>query len=177
MSKNLIIGIVAAIILAGGALFILNKPGSINPLSIFQNQQPSSTTPTSQTTDSSKPSTTKTTVAKPVTTVSILGIQMSANLAVSGAALKPSSVFSSTTPTLYAVVSLKNATQRTQISYIRYYGGQYVDSKVSHPSIDGAKYFHFAWALNAGQTRKVGNYSLVFYVNGKKAQTVHYSIQ
>lgn len=102
---------------------------------------------------------------------------MSTGLATSGAALKPNTVFSPTAATLYAVLSLKNATRRTQLSYIRYYEGKYVDSKVSHPSKDGAKYFHFDWALNAGKTRKIGNYSLVFYVDGKKAQTVSYSIR
>ncbi len=181
MSKKLIIGIVAVLILGGGALFILNKPTTVNPVPIVQNQQPSPTTsatsPTSATQNQPKSSATKSTVTKPVVAASILGVQMSTGLAASGAALKPSTVFSPTAPSLYAVLSLKNARQRTQLSYIRYYAGKYVDSRVSHPSKDGAKYFHFDWKLNAGQTRKVGNYSLVFYVDGKKAQTVNYSIR
>ncbi len=172
MSKNLTIGIVAVLILGGSALFILNKPATVNPVPIVQNQQPSSATPTTSPTSVTKPI-----VTKPVVVASILGVQISTGLAASGAALKPSTVFSTTTPTLYAVLSLKNATQRTQLSYIRNYNGKYVDSKVSHPSKDGAKYFHFDWTLNAGQTRKVGNYSLVFYIDGKKAQTVSYSIR
>lgn len=185
MSKNLTIGIVAVLILGGSALFILNKPATVNPVPIVQNQQPSSTTPatppTSVTKNQPKPPVTKsavtTQVTKPVVVAQILGVQMSIGLTTSGAALKSSTVFSPTTPTLYAVLSLKNATQRTQLSYIRSYEGKYVDSKVSHPSTDGASYFHFDWALNAGQTRKVGSYSLVFYVDGKKAQTLNYSIQ
>jgi hypothetical protein len=183
MSK-LIIGIVAVLVLGGGALFILNKLATVNPSPIVQNQQPSpvtsATSPTVTTQNQLKSSATKTPVTiqgtKPIA-ASILGVQMSTGLTTSGTAVKPSTVFSPTTPTFYAVLSLKNATQRTQLSYIRYYGGKYVDSKVSHPSTDGAKYFHFDWALNAGKTRKVGNYSLVFYVYGKKAQTVSYSIR
>jgi hypothetical protein len=181
MSKNLIIGIVAILLFAGGVVYVFNKPANVNPVPAVQNQKPSlgtpATSPTPATQNPPKPSATKPTATKPVATVSILGVQMSTSLTTSGTASKPSMVFSPTTPTVYAVLSLKNATQRTQLSYIRYYGGKYVDSKVSHPSIDGAKYFHFDWALNAGKTRKVGNYSLVFYVDGKKVQTVNYSIQ
>lgn len=181
MSKNLIIGIVAIVLFGGGALYILNKPTAVNPAPVVQNQQPSPSTPvTSPTTASQtqqKPSTTKTTVAKPVAPASISGVQMSSGLTTSGAALKSVATFAPTAPTIYAVLSLKNAIQRTQLSYIRYYNGKYVDSKVSHPSKDGAKYFHFDWVLNAGQTRTAGNYSLVFYVDGKKSQTVNYSIR
>ena len=185
MSKNLIIGIVAVVVLGGGAFYILNRPATVSPTPIVQNQQLAptapATSPTSATQTQTKPSATKPTTTtlgtKPVAVASIVGAQMSSGLSASGAALNPSTTFSPTAPTLYAVLSLKNATQRTQLSYIRYYNGKYVDSKVSHPSVSGAKYFHFDWKLNAGQTRNAGNYSLVFYVDGKKAQTVNYSIK
>lgn len=182
MSKNLIIGIVAVIVLGGGALFIFNKPSTVNPTPTVQNQKPSQTapvvtSPTPVTQNQPKPTVTKPSTIKPVAVASIVGVQMSTGLTASGAALTPSTTFSQTAPTLYAVLLLKNATQRTQLSYIRYYNGKYVDSKVSHPSVSGAKYFHFDWKLNAGQTRNAGNYSLVFYVDGKKAQTVNYSIK
>ena len=185
MSKNLIIGIVAVIVLTGGAIYMFQRPSAVSPAPVVQNSQPSptapATSPTSATQNQPKPSTTKPTGTtqgtKPVAPAQIVSAQMSTALAASGAALKPSTVFSPTSPTLYAVLTLKNAKQLTQLSYIRYYEGKYVDSKVSHPSKDGAVYFHFDWALNAGKTRKVGNYSLVFYVDGKKAQTVNYSIR
>lgn len=182
MSKNLIIGIVAVIALGGGALFIFNKPSTVNPTPTVQNQKPSQTapvvtSPTPVTQNQPKQTVTKPSTIKPVAVASIVGVQMSTGLTTSGAALTPSTTFSQTAPTLYAVLLLKNAIQRTQLSYIRYYNGKYVDSKVSHPSVSGAKYFHFDWKLNAGQTRNAGNYSLVFYVDGKKAQTVNYSIR
>ena len=85
--------------------------------------------------------------------------------------------FAPTAKNIYAVLSLKNATTRTQLSYIRNFEGKYVDSKVSHPLKTGDKQFYFGWALKAGQTRNVGNYSTTFYVDGKKAQTVTYSIR
>ncbi len=192
MSKNLIVGIVAAVLLGGSAIYIVTKPTTVNPTPVVQNQQTSPTTSvtppisatgtqpkqasTSAIETQQKPPMTKTVVAKPLAVASILGLQMSSGLATSGAALKSVATFSTTVPTIYAVLSLKNATQRTQLSYIRYYNGKYVDSKVSHPSKDGAKYFHFNWVLNAGQTRNIGNYALVFYVDGKKAQTINYSV-
>ncbi len=174
ISKNLIIGIVAALLVVGGVVYLINKP-AVKPSPITQNQQPSNTVPVTSPTPSTQSQPKSTT--KPVVIAQILGVQMSTNLATSGAALNPSTTFSPTTPTLYAVLSLKNATRRTQLSYVRYYEGKYVDSKVSHPSKDGANYFHFDWALNVGKTRKVGNYSLVFYIDGKKAQTISYSIR
>ena len=45
MSKNLIIGVVAVVLLGGGALYILNKSTTVNPAPVVQNQQPSPTTP------------------------------------------------------------------------------------------------------------------------------------
>ena len=165
MSRNFIIGIVAVVLIGAGALYILSKPAAVNPTPVVQNQQPLPTTsvisPTIASQTQPKPSATKITVAKPVAPASIVGVQMSSGLAASGAALNSVATFSPAVPTIYAVLSLKNATQRTQLSYIRYYNGKYVDSKVSHPSKDGAKYFHFDWVLNAGQTRTSGSYSLV----------------
>lgn len=187
MSKNLVIGIISVVVLVGGAFLVLKKPA---PVSVTQTQQQPTTSATPAPTQvQQKPSSTERargivikkpaggTAQKPAAAPQVLSAQMSASLSSSGAALKPTTVFPPTTPTLYAVLTLKNAVQRTQLSYIRYYEGKYVDSKVSHPSKDGAQYFHFDWALKAGKTRKVGNYSLVFYIDGKKAQTINYSIK
>ncbi|MBU6430780.1 hypothetical protein KGQ29_00165, partial [Patescibacteria group bacterium] len=65
----------------------------------------------------------------------------------------------------------------TQLSYIRYYEGKYVESNVSHPTKIGAKNFYFQWTLKTGQIRKTGKYALAFYVDGKKSQTVNYLIR
>ncbi len=187
MSKTLIIGIVIMLLIGGSVLFTLKKLGTVSstPSTQYDYQQPPTQTPptsrippnkNNQKSPAAKP-TSNLQRNKPIGTSQILGAQMGTNLAASGAVLKAGTVFSPTTPTIYAVLSLKNAMQRTQLSYARYYEGKYVDSKVSHPSKDGVKYFHFDWVLKAGKTRKVGNYSLVFYVDGKKVQTVPYSIQ
>lgn len=91
--------------------------------------------------------------------------------------LNPTTVFSPTTKNIFAVLTLKNATQKTQLSYIRYYEGKYVESNVSHPTKTGTKNFYFEWILKAGQTRKAGKYALAFYVDGKKSQVVNYLIR
>lgn len=186
MNKNTIIVIVlGAVVIIGGAVYFskpANKGNVITPSSSSTlpsaNQTPTqskstTTTPSSNTKTGPVKATNTTTAAKPV----ISGVSMSTALTTSGAAANPTTTFSPTTPTIYAVLSLKNTTARTQLSYIRYYEGKYVDSKVSHPSTNNVKYFHFSWILKAGQTRKAGNYSLVFYVDGKKASTVNYTIR
>ncbi len=78
---------------------------------------------------------------------------------------------------IYAGLTLQNALARTEISYIRTFNGQYIDSKVSHPTKDGVQNFYFSWILNAGKIRKVGNYTLMFFVDGVKSQTVTYVVK
>ncbi len=167
MTKSIVTGIILLLVIVSGVFYFSRKPAPGSPVPLIQSSQSSSTPQAlggKQRSKSGPP---------PV----VLSAQMSTNLASSGAALKPKTVFSPKTPNIYAVLSLKNATQRTQISYIRYYRGKYVDAKVSHPSKNGAKYFHFSWRLKTGKTRKVGNYNLVFYLDGKKIQSVGYSIK
>lgn len=94
----------------------------------------------------------------------------------SGTASSTSSTFASTTPDIYAVLSLKNIKQDTQLSYIRTKDGKYLDSLVSHPNRDGLAYFHFQWALKSSEIRSVGNYVVSFYVDGKKAKVVNFTI-
>jgi hypothetical protein len=171
MARNLIIGAVLLLIIGGGALYMLTKPVVPTADPIVQDQHASASVQPRSTANSGQASTAG------ASAVQVSDVRLSTALSPGGTALKPSSVFSPTTPELFAVLSLKNATQRTQLSYIRYYEGKYVESNVSHPSTNGAKYFHFDWILKAGQTRKPGKYTLVFYVDGKKVQTVAYTIR
>lgn len=182
MNKNYIIAIVAVLVLGGGVYYFSTQSSpaagtpstttqpATNQPSTQQNPVPSAPAKTTATKPATK---TPVVVAKPTITAVSMGTALSAN----GAIAKSLTTFSPTTPKIYAVLSLKNAVARTQLSYIRYYNGKYVDSRVSHPSIDGTSYFHFEWALKAGQTLKTGNYTLVFYVDGKKANTVNYTVQ
>ena len=174
MNKNFTLTIVAAVVvLVGGTYYFYTKSPQTSTVPV----SPSVSIPPGTT---ERAINTKGTgaVAKPVPVKpTISSVLLSTALTTSGSAVSPTTTFSPTTPTVYAVLSLKNVTVRTQLSYVRYYEGKYVDSKVSHPSTNNIKNFHFSWILNAGQTRKVGNYSLVFYVDGKKANTVNYSIR
>ena len=183
MNKNFTLTIVAvAVVLIGGTYYFYTKSPQTSTVPV----SPSVSIPTGTTERAintkgtgavAKPVPVKPTSVVPVVKPTISGVLLSTALTTSGAAVSPTTTFSPTTPTVYAVLSLKNVTARTQLSYVRYYEGKYVDSKVSHPSTNNVKYFHFSWILKAGQTRKAGNYSLVFYVDGKKANTVNYSIR
>ncbi len=171
-TKSIVIAIV--IIAVVGILFYVLIPRSSTPV-VNAPAVPIATT--------SNPSTPTSTVAKPVpksqpgTVAAITSAAMSTKLAASGASLQPKTVFSSTDPVIYAVLTVQNVTPYTELSYVRYFNGKYVDSKVSHPTQNGIKYFHFDWTLLSGKTHKTGSYTLNFYVNGKKAQNVKYVIR
>ena len=170
----------AVVIVGGVAFYALQNQGTVAPVS-------KATTTTTTTTE--VPATTapvapvaqnavKAPIAKPVgVNATITKVTMGTVLGTNGSVGGASTTFAPTTKVIYAGLAVKNVTMRTQLSYVRYYNGKYVDSKVSHPSKDGVPYFHFAWTLNLGQTRKIGNYALTFYVNGKKAQTATYAIK
>ncbi len=141
---------------------------------VQQNVAPTTSTPGQSTL--SVPSKTTTNVAPPV----ITSVVLSSSISKSTTDIKPinpTTVFSPTTKNIFAVLTLKNATQRTQLSYIRYYEGKYVESNVSHPTKVGINNFYFQWELNAGKTRKTGEYKTVFYIDGKKSQSVSYTIK
>ncbi len=177
--KNIIISvIVAVVIVAGGFLYVFTLPSV--------QQTPQTSLPV-QTTPATQPATNKPTTLTKLPTVksptaplvksSIVSVAMSDVINASGLAVGSKSVFAPTTKDIYAVLTLRNAIRTTQLSYTRYFNGKYVDSKVSHPSKDGVKNFHFQWTLKAGQTRKIGTYRLVFYINGAKSKEVSYTIK
>lgn len=84
--------------------------------------------------------------------------------------------FTSSTKNIFAILSLKNTKLTTKLGYIRYYKNSYVDSGVSHPSANDLNYFHFQWSLKPGTKRLAGNYTLVFYIDGKKSISIDYEI-
>ncbi len=179
MNKKLI-GIVVIIAAAGLiAYFVTRSQAPYVATPAPQPPQPTSNIPAiSKSASSSSSSTSKlATKSKPSTPAVVTGVVLSKAITASGAPLNPVTTFSSNTPTIYAVLTLKNAVQRTELSYIRYYEGKYVDAKVSHPTRDGVRYFHFKFALKSGQTRKAGHYKLTFYVNGKKTQSADYVVR
>lgn len=181
MQKNIIIGAVAVVIVGGVAFYAMQNPGTVAPVTTTTTttttQTPVTTAPVVSTTKTTV-TTTKSTVARPIgVNATISKVTIGTVLGTSGAVSGASATFAPTTKTIYAGLAVKNVTVRTQLSYVRYFNGKYVDSKVSHPSKDGVAYFHFAWTLVSGQTRKPGNYALTFYVNGKKAQTATYTIK
>lgn len=182
MQKNTIIGIVAAVIVIGGVSYLMTRSsdtGSQIPSTSVQQSSSSVQSPVTTSSTSTTKSTSTKIVPKPVTSVksSVVSVALGSTITASGLITTPKSTFTPSTQNIYAVLSLKNVTQRTQISYIRYYNGKYVDSKVSHPSKDGVKNFHFQWELTPGKTRKLGTYTLAFYVNGSKMKTLSYTVK
>lgn len=109
-------------------------------------------------------------------TPKILDATLSSDILENGAAATSTTSFASTTSTIYAIVTLENALQESSVSYIRFYKGTYVDSHVAHPSRNGLKYMHFAWALKDGASRPVGDYSISFYINGKKSSSLNFTV-
>ncbi|MFA6365364.1 MAG: hypothetical protein WCW78_03110 [Candidatus Paceibacterota bacterium] len=111
---------------------------------------------------------------RPIATITSVILGKTVN--VDGSVESPTQTFGVKDP-IYAGLSLQNAYARTQISYIRTFNGKYVDSKVSHPTKDGTTNFYFSWVVNTGKVRTVGSYSLMFYIDGVKSQTVNYIVK
>lgn len=184
MNTKYIISAIAAIIIVAGAAFYLNSSAPVAPTATVPSAQTQGTAPAvNAPATAAAPATTSvkkaSTVAPRSSNAAITGVVLTGTItktATSVLAGKAATTFASTTKNIYAVLSLKNATTRTQLSYIRKFNGKYVDSKVSHPLKTGDTKFYFGWILKAGQTRNVGSYSITFYVDGKKAQTVAYSV-
>ncbi len=177
MDKKLIIYIVVAVALVGGLVVYFTSPSQVAPVvAPAPPQTPPAALPPTQPLPPA-PTPKPVIKSKPSTQATITSVVLSQAISANGAPLNPATTFSASAPAIYAVLALKNAVQRTELSYVRYYEGKYVDAKVSHPTQKGVRYFHFDFALKPGQTRKAGNYTLNFYVNGKKTQSVSYVVR
>ncbi len=161
MRKYLSILVSVVVIAAFG--FIVYTQWNKTPAPVAQEQLPATTT---------APAVTETPRPKATITAVTLGKRVGAD----GIVNMATTTFG-TKDNIYAGLTLQNALARTEISYIRTFNGQYIDSKVSHPTKDGVTNFYFSWILNAGKVRKVGNYTLMFYVDGVKSQTVSYTVK
>lgn len=106
----------------------------------------------------------------------ITDVIFSSDVGEDGSGVGSSTAFGSTTPNIYAIVTLSNARQDTAIGLIRYYNGIYVDSAVTHPSRSGLRYLHVQWSLKAAHHRVPGTYTTVWYVDGKKSKTATFTI-
>lgn len=102
---------------------------------------------------------------------------LSTDVGEDGSGVGSATTFATTTPTIYAVLALENTLMTTEIGYIRHYNGAYLDSAVTHQSRNGLRYTHFQWTLKPGMTRNPGQYSITFYIDGKRGPTINYTIQ
>lgn len=152
-SLYLIIGVIIVVIIAIGAiafLFVRSKPTAVQPL------QPSLTT------------------QAPANAPTIVKAVMSRSIDAKGNATGITTIFNPKTDKIvYAVLSLKNITKNTKLSYVRYLNSKYVDSKVARPTKDGITNFYFTFEKGIGDYPK-GTYTLNLYVNGRRSQTLNY---
>ncbi len=150
-SKYLIIGAIAVV--AFGVAILLSKPSpSVQTLS----STPTLTTPV------------------PVNYPAIVKAVISGSIDTKGNATgKATSFNAKTDKVIYAVLTLKNVTKNTKLSYVRYLNGKYVDSKVALPTKDGITNFYFAFEKGIGDYPK-GAYTLKLYVNGRYSQNLTY---
>ncbi len=107
----------------------------------------------------------------------IINAILSTDVGDDGSGVGEATVFSSTTHNIYAILTLTDVVQSTEIAYVRSFNSKYVDSGVTHPSRARLHYMHFQWSTKLGAIRPVGAYSLTFYINGKRAKSVAFSVQ
>ncbi len=106
----------------------------------------------------------------------ITSVIFSSDVGEDGSGVGSATIFASSTKNIYAIVTLANAKQNTEIGLARYFNDAYVDSEVTHPSRSGLRYMHFQWSLKAGQNRISGPYTVIFYVDGKNSKTARFTI-
>ena len=160
-----VIGAVAVIIVTGVFVFGGNyfKPTAV---------QPSKYSPSAET-QTNKPAATPTTQV-PANLPTIVKAVMSRSIDAKGNATGVATSFNSKTDkVVYAVLTLKNVTKDTKLSYVRNLNGKYVDSKVALVSKAGVTTFYFAFEKGIGEYPK-GTYALNLYVNGRRAQSLNY---
>lgn len=185
MNTKYIIGAIASVLVIAGAVFYLSSSSPITQTATAPSAQTQTVTPAvnapapalSPATTSVKKATTVAPRSSNATITSAVLTSAITKTATSVLAGNATTTFAPTAKNIYAVLSLRNATTRTQLSYIRKFNGKYIDSKVSHPLKTGDTKFYFGWPLKTGQTRNAGTYSLTFFVDGKKAQTVSYAVR
>lgn len=182
MNQKYIISAIIAVLVIAGVVFYTNSSAPVSPAS--QNAPANETQGTAPVVNTLVSATTsvKNTAVKTATAsvASITNAVLASTITKTATSVQSGKAVTTFTPTeqnIYAVLSLKNATTRTQLSYVRKFNGKYVDSKVSHPLKTGDKQFYFGWTLKAGQVRNIGIYSISFYIDGKKAQTISYTVR
>lgn len=159
------ISVLISVVVIAAFAFIVYMQWNTVPAPATQQQTPAAAT-------TSAPVAVKPARPAPVITAVTLGKRVGAD----GIVTLPATTFG-TKDNIYAGLTIVNALARTEISYIRTFNGKYIDSKVSHPTKDGVTNFYFSWILNAGKVRKVGTYSLMFFIDGVKQQTVTYTVK
>lgn len=147
-SLYLIIGVIVVVVVGAIAfLFVRSKPTAVQP------------SPTTQ---------------APANAPTIVKAVMSRSIDAKGNATDITTTFNAKTDKIvYAVLSLKNITKNTKLSYVRYLNGKYVDSKVALPTKDTITTFYFAFEKGIGDYPK-GTYTLNLYINGRHTQTLTY---
>ncbi len=94
-----------------------------------------------------------------------------------GAVATTASTFAPSTPSIYAVASLKAAPKNARIEYTRYRDGKYVDNGSMAVNKDNASNASFAWSLKPGTTHPAGAYKVKVYVNGKYQRGGTYTVK
>lgn len=158
------LSVAVSVVVIAAFAFLVYTQWNKTPVAPVTQQVPATTTAPVAVTQAPRP--------KAVITAVTLGKRVGAD----GIVTLPATTFG-TKDNIYAGLTLANALARSEISYIRTFNGQYIDSKVSHPTKDGVQNFYFSWILNAGKVRKVGTYSLLFFIDGVKQQTVTYTVK
>lgn len=117
-----------------------------------------------------------TSISSTSTEPTIVDAILSTDVGEDGSGISSQTTFASTTKNIYAILTLVNVKQDTEISFIRYFKNAYIDSSTTHVSRSGLRYAHFQWSLKSGETRVAGPYSIVFYINGVKTKIINFNI-
>ena len=106
----------------------------------------------------------------------ITDLQFSKAVDGKGAPLSSTTQFSTTDPTIYAVVTLKNPAKNTRLEFVRYRNDKFVGNGSLKVAKDGAGYAGFMWNAKTSKAHPRGTYKVKVYTNGRFERSATYTV-
>ncbi len=103
--------------------------------------------------------------------------KFSTSVGTNGAAVSPTTIFTTTDKKIYVVLLLKNAKTTNRLEYVRYLNNKFVDNGSIPLNKDGAHYASFAFTAKTGKSHPKGTYRVKVYTNGIYEMAANYTVQ
>lgn len=107
----------------------------------------------------------------------ISGVSLARATDSEGAPLDLADGFGVKDPKIFVASALNNAPVGTEIAYVRYFDGNYLDHKSIKIAKANSKYAYFEWSLKSPlEVRRPGKYLIKLYANGVLERAVEFRV-